>query len=157
MPNQSLQPGLIFRRSLVVDETLTVPSVSHMFAGFADMPAVFATAFMVGLMECTCVEGLRPYLLEGEHTVGTFIDVSHIAATPVGMRVTAEARLLAVVGRKLRFRVTCHDEHELIGEGSHERTLIRTAQFMSRAEAKRMRLGAPETASGRLVASSMQG
>src|SRR5262245_56185584 len=149
MPNQMLQPGLIFRRSIVVDETLTVPSISHMFAGFADMPAVFATVFMVGLMECTCVEGLRPYLLDDEHTVGTFIDVSHIAATPVGMRVTAEARLLAAVGRKLRFRVVCHDEHELVGEGSHERTLIRSAQFMSRAEAKRTRIGAPETAAGR--------
>jgi len=157
VPNQSLQPGMIFRRSIVVDGTLTVPSVSHVFAGFADMPAVFATVFMVGLVECTCVEGLRLYLLEGEHTVGTFIDVSHIAATPVGMRVTAEARLLAVVGRKLRFRVACHDEHELIGEGSHERTLIRTAQFMSRAEVKRMRIATPETAPGRLIVSSRSG
>src|SRR5262245_14699645 len=157
MSNQTLQPGLIFRRSIVVDETLTVPSVSHMLAGFADMPAVFATVFMVGLMECTCVEGLRPYLLGGEHTVGTFVDVSHTAATPVGMRVTAEARLLAVVGRKLRFRVVCHDEHELVGEGSHERTLIRTAQFMSRAEAKRTRIGTLKTVSGGLATPSMQG
>jgi fluoroacetyl-CoA thioesterase len=157
MPNQSLQPGLIFRRSIVVDQNLTVPCVARAFVGFADMPAVFATVFMVGLMEWTCVEGLRPYLLEGEHTVGTFIDVSHIAATPVGMRVTAEARLLAAVGRKFRFRVVCHDEHELVGEGSHERTLIRKVQFMSRAEAKRTRIAASETASERAVASPKQG
>jgi fluoroacetyl-CoA thioesterase len=137
MPNSELQPGLTFRRSIMVDESLTVPFVSHAFVGFADMPPVFATAFLVGLVEWTCVEGLRAYLLEGEHTVGTFIDVSHIAAPPVGMRVTAEARLLAVVGRKLRFRVSCHDEHELVAEGTHERTLIQTARFMSRAEAKR--------------------
>jgi len=157
MPNQTLQPGLIFRRSIVVDETLTVPSIARTFIGFADMPAVFATVFMVGLMEYTCVEGLRPHLLEDEHTVGTFIDVSHIAATPIGMHVTAEARLLAVVGRKLRFRVVCHDEHELVGEGSHERTLIRTAQFISRAEAKRTRIAAPETVSGGLMTSTMPG
>jgi fluoroacetyl-CoA thioesterase len=139
MPSSDLQPGLTFWRSIVVDESLTVRRVAPAFVGFADMPPVFATAFMVGLVEWTCVEGLRAYLLEGEHTVGTFIDVSHIAATPVGMRVTAEARLLAVVGRKLRFRVKCHDEHELIGEGSHERTLIHTARFMGRTEAKRAR------------------
>jgi len=137
MPCSALQPGLVFRQSIVIDDGLTVPSLSSNFVGFADMPSVFATAFMVGFMESTCVDGLRPYLLEGEHTVGTLIDVSHIAPTPVGMRVTAEVRLLAVVGRKLRFRIVCHDERELIGEGSHERTVIRTASFTSKAELKR--------------------
>ena len=91
------------------------------------MPPVFATAFMVGLVEWTCVEGLRPYLRRGEHTVGTLIDLSHVAATPVGVTVSAQVRLLAVVGRKLRFLVSCHDEHELVGKGYHERTLIQSA------------------------------
>jgi fluoroacetyl-CoA thioesterase len=141
MPSLDLQPGLIFRQAILVDESLTVPHVAKSFAGFADMPPVFATAFMVGFVEWTCVEALRPYLLKGEHTVGTLIDVSHIAATPIGMRVTAEVRLLAVVGRKLRFCIMCHDELELIGKGCHERTVIHTASFTSRSEQKRSGIG----------------
>jgi fluoroacetyl-CoA thioesterase len=136
MPNSELQPGLTFCRSIIVDESIIGPSLSRTFAGLA-MPPVFATAFMVGLVEWACVEGLRPYLLEGEHTVGTLVDVSHIAATPIGMRVTAEARLVGVVGRKLRFVVSCHDGCETVGKGSHERTLIRLASFLRRAESKR--------------------
>jgi hypothetical protein len=69
---------------------------------------------------------------------GTLIDVSHIAATPIGMRVTAEVRLVAVVGRKLRFLVACRDEREIVGKGNHERTLIRPNSFMRRAESKRV-------------------
>jgi fluoroacetyl-CoA thioesterase len=137
MPRSDLQPGLRFYQSILVNESLIVPALSGAFAGFVDMPSVFATAFMVGLVESTCVEGLRTYLLKDEHTVGTLIDVSHVAATPVGLRVTAEAHLLAVVGRKLRFSVICRDEHELVGKGTHERTIIRPAGFISRAEAKR--------------------
>jgi len=143
MPSQELQPGLTFAQSLTVDESLTVPRVSGRFAGFADMPPVLATAFVVGFVEWTCIEALLPYLLEGEHTVGTYIDVSHVAATPVGMRVTAEVHLLAVIGHKLRFRVVCRDEHELISDGSHERAIISIADFVSRAEAKRIGFGAP--------------
>jgi fluoroacetyl-CoA thioesterase len=75
-------------------------------------------------------------LLAGEDTVGTLIDVSHVAATPLGMRVTAEARLQAAVGRKLRFLVTCHDDREVVAKGTHERTLIDVARFMRRAELK---------------------
>jgi fluoroacetyl-CoA thioesterase len=137
MPKLDLQPGIAFRRTIVVEENFTGQALSQTIVGLADMPPVLSTAFMVGLIECTCIGGLRPYLLEGEHTVGTLIDVSHMAATPIGMRVTAEARLVAVVGRKLRFLVTCHDEHEVVGKGNHERTLIRPAGFVRRAESKR--------------------
>jgi fluoroacetyl-CoA thioesterase len=137
MPRPELQPGLTFSRSIVVDASLTVPAVSPSFAGFADMPPVFATAFMVGFVESTCIEALRPFLLDGEHTVGTRIDMSHVAATPIGMRVKAEIRLIAVAGRKLSFAATCRDDREVIGEGTHERAIIRTASFVSRTEAKR--------------------
>jgi fluoroacetyl-CoA thioesterase len=131
----------VFRQSLVVDESLTVSRVANCFVGLADLPPVFATAFMVGLVEWTCIGALRPYLLEGEHTIGTLIDVSHVAAKPIGLNVTAEVRLLAVVGRRLRFRVTCYDERELIGEGCHERAVINTASFARRAEQKRGTIG----------------
>jgi fluoroacetyl-CoA thioesterase len=138
MPRQGLKAGVMFSQSMVVSEGLTVPSVSPSFIGFADMPSVFATAFMVGFVEWTCIEAIRPYLLLGEHSVGTRIDVSHVAATPIGMRVTAEVRLTAVEGRRLRFHVTCRDEHELVGEGDHERALIQIEQFAGRVEAKRI-------------------
>jgi fluoroacetyl-CoA thioesterase len=137
MPRPDLKPGLTFSRTIRVDETLTVPRVSPHLAGFADMPPVFATAFMVGLVESTCIEALRPFLLEGEHTVGTQIAMSHLAATPIGLGVTAEIRLLAVEGRKLSFAAICRDDREVIGEGTHARAIIRTAGFVGRAEAKR--------------------
>jgi fluoroacetyl-CoA thioesterase len=136
-PRPEPRPGLRFSHSMPVDESLTVPAVSRRFTGFADMPPVFATAFMVGFMEWTCIEALRPYLAPGEHTVGTHVDMSHIAATPAGFTVTAEVELVAVEGRKLRFRVALRDECEPIGEGFHERAIIRTESFMRRVAAKR--------------------
>ena len=132
-----LRPGLRFSHSMRVDESLTVPAVSRRFTGFADMPPVFATAFMVGFMEWTCIEALRPYLAPGEQTVGTRVDMSHMAATPAGLTVTAEVELVAVEGRKLRFRVSLRDEREPIGEGFHERAIIRTESFLRRVGAKR--------------------
>src|SRR5262245_28628897 len=149
MPSADLEIGLRSSRAIIVTERLTVPHVSNAFTGFADMPPVFATAFMVGFVEWTCIEALRPYLLEGEHTVGTYIDMSHVAATPVGMRVTAEVHLLAVVGNKLRFRVVCRDVHEEIGDGSHERAIIRSEDFIRRTEAKRVGFGAHRRTSTR--------
>ncbi|MCT2580423.1 MULTISPECIES: thioesterase family protein [unclassified Mesorhizobium] len=106
------------------------------FASFADMPPVFATAFMVGFIEWACVEALRPFLSSHERTVGTHVDVSHVAATPVGMTVTADVELVAVQGRKLRFKVSCSDENGLIGEGFHERAVVDHDKFMARVLAK---------------------
>jgi fluoroacetyl-CoA thioesterase len=118
-------------------------TAAAVLTGVSDMPPVLATAFMVVLVESTCIKALRPYLLEGEDTVGTLIDVSHIAATPIGLSVTVEVRLLAVVGRKLRFRITCHDEYEAIGEGCHERVVVDAASFAAKAAQKgRARLSA---------------
>jgi fluoroacetyl-CoA thioesterase len=138
MPRADLRAGLTLSRSIPVDASLIVPSVSPRFSSFADMPPVFATAFMVGFVEATCIEALRPYLLEGEHTVGTHIDISHVAATPIGLSVRAEIELTAVEGRKLSFRVRCLDDRELIGEGRHERAIICTSSFLAKVEAKRV-------------------
>lgn len=138
MPLPELQPGLTLTKKVVVDEGLIAPCVSrHFVGGFTTLPPVFATAFMVGLVEWTCVECLHPHLLPGEHSVGTGIDITHTAATPIGMSVSAEVQLLAVVGRLLRFRVTCRDELDVVGEGSHERMLIRLESFTARAARKR--------------------
>jgi fluoroacetyl-CoA thioesterase len=124
-------------QTLKVDESLIVPAVSEHFTGFADMPPVFATAFMVGFIEWACIEAIRPHLEPGEHTVGTHVNVSHMAATPVGMNVTAFVELIAAEGRKLVFRVTCRDEKDIIGEGTHERAVINPEKFMARVSAKR--------------------
>ncbi|SPE35731.1 Fluoroacetyl-CoA thioesterase [Burkholderiales bacterium] len=136
-----LQPGLRHVQRIRVSESLTVPALSHAFASFDDMPAVFATALMVGFIEWACLEALRPYLDPGEHTVGTHIDVSHVAATPVGMMATAEVELIEIHGRKLRFKVSCRDELDLIGEGFHERFVIDGATFAARLAAKSAKTG----------------
>jgi len=131
-----LTPGLAHTQRLRVTHALTVPAVSPAFPGFADMPPVFATAYMVGFLEWACVEALRPYLEPGEHTVGTQVEVTHQAATPVGMEVTALVELVETRGRKLRFKVTLWDEADLIGEGWHERALIERSRFLGRLAEK---------------------
>jgi fluoroacetyl-CoA thioesterase len=136
MSGPGLRPGLKFEMTIPVTEKLTVPSVSAAFTGFADMPPVFATAFMVGFVEWTCVEALRPHLGPGEHTVGTRVDMDHSAATPVGMKATASVELVEVEGRRLRFEVACRDEVEAIGAGFHERFVIDAAKFQARVGRK---------------------
>lgn len=127
-----------FRHSstLVVDESLTVPRISAQFVGFRGMPPVFATASMVAFIESTCIEALGPYLAEGQATVGTHVDVSHIAATPIGMKVTAEVELIQLERRNLRFRVVVRDERDLICEGIHMRAVIDRERFMARVNSK---------------------
>jgi len=131
-----LKPGLRHVQRIRVGESLTVPALSHAFASFVEMPAVFATALLIGFIEWACLEALRPYLGAGENTVGTHVDVSHVAATPIGMTVTAEVELIEIDGRKLRFKVSCRDDRDLIGEGFHERVVIDSAKFAARLAAK---------------------
>jgi len=131
-----LKPGLRHVQTLEVGQDLLVPSLAHVFASFSDMPPVLATAYLIAFLEWACIEALAPYLEAGERTVGTHVDVSHIAATPAGMPITAEVELLAIQGRKLRFKVVCRDARERIGEGFHERALIDAAKFSARVAAK---------------------
>jgi fluoroacetyl-CoA thioesterase len=133
---QGLEAGLKYTLSMTVDESLTVPAVSTAFAGFADMPPVFATAFLVGFVEWACIEALKPYLTADQRTVGVHVNLSHSAATPVGMIVTADVELAAVEGRKLRFNVVCHDQSEVICEGTHDRFVIDVSRFMDRLKSK---------------------
>jgi len=136
MSSEGAKPGLRHNRSLVVDRSVTVPALPPLLGDLADMPPVLATACMVAFVETTCIEALKPFMAEGEKTVGTHVDLSHLAATPIGMKVTAEVELVAVEGRKLRFRVECRDEKEIIGTGFHERFIIDAAKFMARLEKK---------------------
>ena len=97
---------------------------------------VFATPMMIALMEKASVLSIEPLLEEGQSSVGTHINVSHCAATPIGMKVWAESEVIGIDRRKVTFSVKAYDERGLIGEGTHERFIIDMEKFPSRAENK---------------------
>jgi fluoroacetyl-CoA thioesterase len=130
-----LKPGLRHSATITVGEALAVPAQARLFDPLTEMPPVFATAQMIAFVEWTCVAALAPYLA-AERTVGTRVDMTHTAATPIGMKVTAEIELIELDGRRLRFKASCRDEVESIGEGFHERTIIDHARFMQRLARK---------------------
>lgn len=116
-------------------EAVVTPENTAQAAGSGLVP-VFATPWMVALMENAAVQAVQSALAPGEGTVGTRLDVTHDAATPVGMRVWAEAEVTAVEGRKLTFAVSAYDQRERIGGGTHERFIIKPEKFLARAQAK---------------------
>lgn len=99
--------------------------------------AVFATPLLVALMEQAAINAIKPYLTADEGSVGTRVEVSHLAATPVGMTVRAIAKLTEIAGKKLTFAVEAFDDKEKVGEGRHERYIIDTAKFLARVVAKK--------------------
>jgi fluoroacetyl-CoA thioesterase len=132
----TLTPGLCSTFTYVVAADKTVPHVFPDSVLFRDMPPVFATAFMVGLLEWACMEAMGPHLDAGEQSVGTGIWVTHTAATPPGMTVTVEVSVLAVAGRKVTFSVRAHDGLDAIGEGTHERFVIDRERFGRKVQEK---------------------
>ena len=110
----------------------------HLASQFKDaiLPPVFATPMMVLFMENAALNAVREFLEPGESVVGTGVNLRHLAATPVGHRVTAEAEVTKVDGRRIEFKVTARDETELIGEGTHERMVIDLPRLQSRLAAK---------------------
>jgi len=134
---ETLRPGLEFTLDFQVPKDKTVPCLYPESDRFREMPEVFATGFMVGFLEWACMEALAPHLDPGERTVGTMIEVTHEAATPPGMRVTAHVRCIAVEGRKTRWEVEARDEVEVIGRGRHERFIIDLEKFTARLASKR--------------------
>lgn len=97
---------------------------------------VFATPMMIGLMENAALKAVDAHLPEGFATVGTHLDVKHLAATPVGMMVYAEAELIEIKGKKLIFKIESFDEKDKIGEGTHTRYIIELKPFIEMAENK---------------------
>lgn len=126
----SIAPGLVGRAEMVVGTNDTARRVG------SGRVAVLATPVMISLIEEAALAAVEDLLPEGRQSLGTALDVSHIAATPVGMRVTAEAELVGVDGRLLDFRVSARDETELIGEGTHRRVVVEGARFAARVETK---------------------
>lgn len=127
----SLRPGLICEKTDIVTHNNTAKKYA---SGLVD---VYATPAMVALMENASFSCVDQYLPEGWLTVGTYVDVKHLAATPIGMKVKARAELVLVEGRRLEFKVEAFDEKEKIGEGMHGRYIINLDRFMSKAEEKR--------------------
>lgn len=110
----------------------------HLASNFKDamLPPVLSTPVMIMIMENAALNALKPYLEPGESAVGTRVDVRHLAATPVGKRVTGEAEVSKVDGRRIAFTVRAFDEKEEIGNGTHERMLVNLAKIAERLKAK---------------------
>ena len=133
----TLQVGLTHEFRYIVPTSKTVPALYPESPEFQQMPAVFATGFMVGFLEWACILAINPHLdWPAEQTVGTHVNVSHSAATPPGMEVTAKVKLVEVEGRKLVFEVEAHDGVDLIAQGSHERFVILRDKFSQKVQAK---------------------
>jgi len=118
------------------DTLLVTPA--HLASQFKDstLPPVFATPMMVRAMENAALNAIREYLEPGESAVGTVVNVRHLAATPVGHQVTAEAEVTKVDGRRIEFKVSARDEMEEIGEGTHERMVVDRARLGKRLKDK---------------------
>jgi fluoroacetyl-CoA thioesterase len=132
----TLLPGLTHRFTYTVPVTKTVPHLYRESPELSAMPEVFATGFMVGLMEWTCVQLLAPHLDPGEGSLGVHIDVSHKAATPVGFTITVDAECIEVRGPRAKFSVRAHDGIDEIGAGIHERFIVTWDRFNKSVAAK---------------------
>jgi predicted thioesterase len=126
----ALKPGLQGRADLLVGEEHTAPRVG------SGRVHVLATPVMINLIEAAALDAVERLLPAGRQSLGTVLNVRHIAATPVGMRVSATAEVTAVEGRTIRFRVEARDERELIGDGAHERVVVNVAKFDERVQRK---------------------
>lgn len=126
----TLLPGARGSADLLVGPEHTAPHVG------SGKIAVLATPVMVNLMESAALAAVEADLPAGYQTLGIRLDVTHVAATPVGMRVRARAELTKVDGRRLTFRVIAEDERELIGEGTHERVIVNVERFDRRVQEK---------------------
>ena len=126
----SVEIGMKGRAETVVTQENTAQAVG------SGLVPVFATPYMIALMENAAVNAVQDALAPDEGTVGTRLDVTHDAATPIGLKVWAEAELTAVEGRKLTFAVSAFDEREKIGGGTHQRFVIKPEKFLAKVQAK---------------------
>lgn len=127
----SIEVGIKGRAETVVVQENTAAAVG------SGLVPVFATPYMIALMENAAVNALTPYMEENQGSVGTHLDVSHDAATPIGMKVWAEAEVTAVDGKALTFSVAAYDEAGVIGKGTHNRFIIAVDRFLAKAEKKK--------------------
>jgi predicted thioesterase len=125
-----LRPGLEGHAELVVGEEHTAPRIG------SGRVRVLATPVMINLMEAAALDAAENLIPAGHQSLGIHLDVRHIAATPVGMRVRATSRLVSVEGRTLGFEVVARDERDVIGDGTHQRIVVNVERFDQRVQAK---------------------
>jgi len=125
-----LRPGLKGQASLIVGDEHTAPRVG------SGLVRVLATPVMINLIEAAALAAIEHLLPQGYQSLGTHLDVRHIAATPVGMKVFAVATVSKVEGRTVGFTVEARDEKDLIGDGTHERVVVNVAKFDARVQKK---------------------
>lgn len=125
-----MQPGLTGTAQLVVGEEHTAPSIG------SGKVRVLATPVMINLIEAAALKAIEHLLQPGYQSLGTHLDVHHVAATPVGMRARATAEVTKVDGRTVTFNVAARDEKDLIGHGTHERVIVNVAKFDARVQKK---------------------
>lgn len=128
--DDSLMPGLVYEYTYEVTEEKTAANIFPDDPESASMPKVLATGFLVSLFEFACIKVIKPYLdWPAEMTVGTRIDISHLAPTPPGMIITVKSKLENVEGRKLSFSIEAFDEMDKISTGTHQRFIINSEAF----------------------------
>lgn len=125
-----VKAGIKGHQELVVTQELTA---KNMGSGVMD---VFATPAMLALMEKTAFTSVAPFLNEGCGSVGTKVDIEHVASSPVGMKIVCDSELVEVEGRKLVFKVEAYDEKGLIGKGTHERFIVENQKFQEKTNNK---------------------
>ena len=133
----TLKAGIEFEFSFNLSDNKTVPALYPESTEFQVMPKVFATGFMVGFIEWACIQAINPHIdWPDEQSVGIHINVGHVAATPPGMEVRAQVKLIEVDGRRLVFEVAAFDDAGIIGRGFHERMVIDAERFNRKLEEK---------------------
>jgi predicted thioesterase len=125
-----IKPGLVGTTAIVVAHEHTAP-----FVGSGRIE-VLATPVMINLFEAAALAAIEQLLPSGHQSLGTHLDVSHTAATPVGLRVTARAEVVRIEGRTVTFRVEARDDFEQIGGGTHQRVVVSVARFDERVQRK---------------------
>lgn len=132
----TLAPGITHTMRYTVPPERTVPHLLPESPDFAAMPEVLATGYMVGIIEWACIEALREHLDEGEITLGTHVDLSHVAPTTPGSTVTVNVRLVEVDRRALTFEIEARDEYATISTGRHGRGVVQRERFVGKLDSR---------------------
>jgi fluoroacetyl-CoA thioesterase len=135
----SLKVGIKYKHNFIIPKSKTVPNLYPESEEFKIMPEVFATGYLVGFLEWACILAIKPHLdWPAEQSVGTHINVSHEAATPVGLEVIANVELTKIEGKKLTFNVEARDSVDVISKGVHERFIINKEKFDNKVKEKKL-------------------
>ena len=135
----SLKVGIKYEHKFIIPKSKTVPNLYPESEEFKIMPEVFATGYLVGFLEWACILAIKPHLdWPAEQSVGTHINVSHEAATPVGLEVIANVELTKIEGKKLTFNVEARDSVDIISKGVHERFIINKEKFDNKVKEKKL-------------------